>query len=316
MGWGLIGTGGYARRACAPAFTQVEGADLVAVASSDIDRARSFAAEVGAPLATDDFSTLLAAEDVQAVWVASPSYKHYEQGQAALNAGKHVLMEKPLALTPAEAWQLVALAEVKGVVLATGYQARYVPAHLRMKELLDEGAIGTAVMARSYYGLHRTSPPHGWRLNREQARWGALADIGTHHLDLLRMFMGEVESVYGFAARRTALATDDAATAVLSFADGALGVLAASTVVGRPATMVELLGTAGALVAEGTSPDGQGSATLIRPGREPEDITGERPLSSVAQLDTVTKVMSGEKLDYASGADGARNVELMERISP
>ena len=288
----------------------------MAVASSDNDRARALAAEVGADLATDDLSTLLACDDVEAVWVASPSYMHYEQGRAALHAGKHVLMEKPLALTAAEAWRLVALAEASGVILATGYQARYVPAHLRMKQLLEQGAIGTAVMARTYYGLHRTGPPHGWRLNRDQARWGALADIGTHHLDLLRMLMGEVGSIHGFAARCTALQTDDVATAVLRFTDGPLGVLAASTVVGRPAAVVEVFGTLGALVAEGTSPDGQGTATLVRFGHEPEDITGDRPLSFVAQLETLTKVMAGERLDYASGADGARNVELMEQISP
>ena len=313
--WALVGTNGYARRTCAPAFAEVGRASLVGVASADVSRARAFADETGAAIATADLAELCACEEVDAVWITSPSYLHYDHGAVALAAGKHVLLEKPLALTSQEAWKLVSLAAEHGVTLATGYQARYVPAHIQMKKLLEDGAIGMPVLARTFYGMHRAGPPRTWRGHRETARWGTLADIGTHHLDLLRMLLGEVAAATGYTAYRTGRETEDTATAVLQFTSGVVGSLTASSVVGNPSTVVEVHGTDGAVVATGTSPDGQGKAILMRRGAEPEDITGPTPLSAVAQLETVTSVIAGDPVAYATGADGARNVEILEQIT-
>lgn len=312
--WGIVGTGGYARRACAPSFADVPQAQLVGVASSQADRAAAFAAEWDLPLATDDIGVLCEDADVNALWIASPSYLHAEHGRAALAAGKHVLMEKPLALTAKEAHELVELAAERNLVLATGYQARYVPAHVMMRDLIADGTIGDVVVARTFYGMHRDGPPQRWRYDRATARWGTLADIGTHHLDLLRMLVGEIEAIGGFAAHRRHYPTEDTATVAIRFESGAVGSLTASSVVGNPGVVVEVIGTDGSVVAEGTSPDGQGTARLIPAGGDPIDITGDRPPSFVAQLETISRVMLGESLPYASGADGARNVELLERI--
>ena len=313
--WALVGTNGYARRACAPAFAEVGLAHLTAVASSDSSRARAFADEFAVPAATANLAELGESAQVDAVWIASPSYLHYEHGSAMLSAGKHVLLEKPLALTSREAWEMVSIAEARSLVLATGYQARYVPAHLRMKELLAEGAIGEPVLARTFYGMHRTGPPRTWRQHRESARWGTLADIGTHHLDLLRMLLGDVEMATGITTRLDGRETEDTAAALLRFVSGAVGTLTASSVVGAPSTVVEIQGTGGSLLATGTSPDGQGTATLLRAGTAPVDITGSTPLSFVAQLAAVTSVIAGEPVAYATGADGARNVEILEQIA-
>jgi 1,5-anhydro-D-fructose reductase (1,5-anhydro-D-mannitol-forming) len=313
--WALVGTNGYARRTCAPAFAEVSRARLVGVASADKSRARAFADELGVSIAAASLAELCAREEVDAVWIASPSYLHYDHGAVALAAGKHVLLEKPLALSSQEAWKLVSLAAEQGVTLATGYQARYVPAHIRMKELLEDGAIGIPVLARTLYGMHRPGPPRTWRQHRETARWGTLADIGTHHLDLLRMLLGEVAAATGYTAHRTARETEDTATAVLRFTSGVIGSLTATSVTANPSTVVEVHGTEGAIVATGTSPDGQGKATLLRPGTSPRDITGPTPLSAVAQLETVTGVIAGDPEAYATGADGARNVEILEQIT-
>lgn len=313
--WALAGTNGYARRTCAPAFAEVARARLVGVASADRSRAHAFAGELGVPIAAASLAELCAREEVDAVWIASPSYLHYDHGAVALAAGKHVLLEKPLALSSQEAWKLVSLAAERGVTLATGYQARYVPAHIRMRELITDGAIGVPVLARTFYGMHRPGPPRTWRQHRQTARWGTLADIGTHHLDLLRMLLGEVAAAAGYTAHRTGRQTEDTATAVLEFASGVIGSLTATSVTAIPSTVVEVLGTEGTVVAAGTSPDGQGKATLLRRGADPEDITGATPLSAVAQLATVTGVIAGDPAAYATGADGARNVEILEQIT-
>ncbi len=201
-------------------------------------------------------------------------------------------------------------------MLATGYQARYVPGHLAMGRLIAEGAIGSVSIARTYYGIHRPGPPPEWRQRRESARWGALADVGTHHLDLLRMLLGDVaaaEAVYG---RQLGFETEDVVAAALRLESGALASLAISTNVWQVSTRVEVHGTEGALVAVDTSPRGEGSVTLLRPDREPEELSAERPLSWTAQLEAVTRAAQGEDVPYATGEDGARNLEILEQLVP
>ena len=149
MRWGLIGTHGLVDRGGLNAFDNSQGAELVAVLSSDAGRAKEFGSEHGLETATDDMSEFLAAPGLEAVWVGSPTWLHHEQGMAVIDAGKHVLLEKPLAYDSKGAWELVEAAEKAGVKLATGYQGRYVPAHANMKRLLEEGAIGELSVART-----------------------------------------------------------------------------------------------------------------------------------------------------------------------
>jgi predicted dehydrogenase len=120
----------------------------------------------------------------------------------------------------------------------------------------------------------------------------------------------------GVTAHRHGFETDDTVTATLRFESGALGSLTATSAVAYPTTSVHVHGTKGSVIASGTSPDGQGGATLQLGNNAPEDITAPTPLSFVAQLETVSLAAAGEDVAYASGADGARNVELLERISP
>jgi 1,5-anhydro-D-fructose reductase (1,5-anhydro-D-mannitol-forming) len=316
MRWGLIGTSGIAARAFVPAFEKAEGAELLAALGSDGEGARSFADEQGLETGTADLGEFLSAPGLEAVWIASPTFLHHEQGRAALEAGKHVLLEKPLAMTPGEGWGLVETARQAGRVLATGYQARYVPGHIAMRRLIAEGAVGEVGVASTYYGIHRPGPPPEWRRQRDTARWGALADVGTHHVDLLRMLLGETAEGHAYAGRHLGFETDDVVSATLRFESGALASLAMSTNVWTQHTRVAIHGTEGALVATDTSPLGQGEVTLLRPEREPEDVTGERPVSWVAQLETVTRAASGEDVDYATGEDGARNLEILAQLVP
>jgi len=316
MRWGLIGTSGIAARAFVPAFEKATDAELIAVLSSDTEKARAFAAEHDIATGTADLEEFLAAPELEAVWIASPTYLHREQGLAALDAGKHVLLEKPLAMTAADGWELVEKAKSAGRVLATGYQGRYVPGHIAMQRLIAEGAIGEITVARTYYGIHRPGPPPEWRQNRDTAHWGALADVGTHHLDLLRMLVGEIAEATAIYGRQMGFETDDVVAAALRLESGALATLANTTNVWVQHTRVEVHGTGGALIAVDTNPMGQGEVTLLQPGKEPEDITGERPISFLAQLETITRVAAGEDLPYASGEDGARNLEIMEELVP
>jgi 1,5-anhydro-D-fructose reductase (1,5-anhydro-D-mannitol-forming) len=317
VGWGLIGSSGLAARTCAPSITQAGGAELVAVLGSDAERARQLAAGHGAGVGTAGFDEFIAAPGLEAAWIASPTHLHYEQGSALLRAGKHVLLEKPLAMSAAEGWKLVEQARDAGLVLAVGYQARYVAGHIEMRRLISGGAIGDVSVARTYYAVHRPGPPPKWRQQLATARWGALADIGTHHIDLLRMMLGEITQASGFSARRLGFETDDADTAALRFESGALATVTASVNVWKAQTRVEVHGTAGAMIAEDTSPRGGGTVVMLRPGADPEDISGvERADPFVLQVEAITQATRGGTVEYASGEDGARNLDVLEQIAP
>jgi 1,5-anhydro-D-fructose reductase (1,5-anhydro-D-mannitol-forming) len=312
--WGIIGTRGYAARAAAPGVEASKRGELLAVLGRDLDRTKEFAGEHGVEVAVTALDEFLATPGLDAVWVVSPTFLHHPQGMAALKAGKHVLVEKPLAAAATEAWELVETARETGTLLATGYQGRYVPGHQAMKKHIADGTIGEVTAARSFYGVHRDGPPPEWRRHRAEARWGALADIGTHHLDLLRMLLGEVAAAHGLTGHQLGFETDDVAAAALSFESGVLATLTATVNVWKMATRVEVHGTRGALVALDTNPAGAGTVALITEDGE-QDITGERPASLwAAQVDAIEAAVTGEDIGYATGEDGARNIEILERI--
>lgn len=315
--WGLIGSSGLAATTCAPSIAQAKDAGLVAVLGSDADRARQLAARHGAGVGTADIDDFIATPGLAAVWIASPTYLHFKQCSALLQAGKHVLLEKPLGLSSAEGWKLVEQARAAGLVLGVGYQARYVTGHMEMRRLIADGAIGDVSVARTYYGVHRPGPPPEWRQKLAKARWGALADIGTHHIDLLRMMLGEIVAAAGFSAHKLGFETDDADTAALRFESGALATMTASVNVWKAHTRVEIHGTSGALIAEETSPRGGGAVVMLRDGAEPQDISGAQPADPwVLQVEAITQATRGDDVAYASGEDGARNLDVLEQIIP
>lgn len=316
INWALVGTTGYAERECLPSFAATPSACLAAVVSSSAGRAAEFARANGVPRGYDAVERACADDGVDAVWIASPSYQHYQHARAAITAGKHVLLEKPVALDVRQGWDLVELAEQHGVRLATGYQARYVPGHVRMRALIADGELGSVVAVRSLYGMRRPGPPRTWRGHRETARWGVLADIGTHHIDLMRMLAGEITDATGYTAHQRGFETEDLAVASFRFACGALGTMTAAGHYFRPATVMEVVGTEGRVVATDTSPSGQGRVVLTRADGSEADITGATPLSNQAQLATVTAAFLGADVPYATGADGARNLEILELIAP
>jgi 1,5-anhydro-D-fructose reductase (1,5-anhydro-D-mannitol-forming) len=316
MRWGLIGTRGYAQRSAAPGILASERARLVAVLGRDPETTRSFAQANGARDFTDIDAFL--AGGIDAVWVTSPTWLHREQTSAALDAGLHVLCEKPMARTSEDAWAMVEAAAVGGKTLATGYQGRYVPGHRAMAKLIARGAIGDVTVARTYYGVHRSGPPPEWRTKRPLARWGALADVGTHHIDLLRMLLGDITEAQGMTGHQLGYETEDVAAGSLRFQSGAVATLTVTVNVWRQQTRVEVYGTKGVLVATDTNPAGQGHVVWYD-GTTPErhDMTGELPSNLwAAQIDAVTAAANGEDVPYASGEDGARNIEVLEQLSP
>ncbi|MFC1806089.1 Gfo/Idh/MocA family protein, partial [Planctomycetota bacterium] len=164
IGWGVIGAGGIARRRTIPeGIVPARGAKLVAVMDVDKKAAKAVAAEFGGVASYTEIEPLLARGDVDAVYIATPAYVHAEQALAAIKAGKHALIEKPVAMTAAEARKIAAAAKRKGVTVGTGFMMRHHGAHRKIKRLIDDGVIGTPVLGRAQLSCWYPPIQGAWR---------------------------------------------------------------------------------------------------------------------------------------------------------
>jgi predicted dehydrogenase len=177
------------------AGARAAGAEIAAVASRDAERARAYAAEREIPRAHGSYEELLADPDVEAVYISLPNSLHVPWSLRALEAGKHVLCEKPLARRAADAERAVALATERGLHLSEGFMWRHTPQTLRISELLDEGRIGRLRFVRAQFSFPEREPGDV-RLSRE-LEGGALMDVGCYCVSAIRLAGGEPEAVSG-----------------------------------------------------------------------------------------------------------------------
>src|SRR5919198_711387 len=146
LGWGIIGPGRIADTAMAPGINESDDSFLQAVVSRDQGRADAFAAKHGAARALTSYDEMLADPQVDVVYISTPNAQHPEQAIAAMRAGKHVLCDKPLATSVAEAERMVETARATGVKLGTGFQSRHFAAMQEARRLIESGAIGDVIL--------------------------------------------------------------------------------------------------------------------------------------------------------------------------
>ena len=257
--WGVIGSGGIARRRTIPeGIAPAENAELAAVFDVNAEANAAVAGEFGA-VAVPDIETLLAV-DLDAVYVASPVNVHFEHVMACAKAGKHVLCEKPLGMTPDEAQEMAAGCAAQGVQLGCAFMMRFLAQHQAALGLLDTGKLGTPVYARAQLSCWYPAMEGAWRQNPNLGGGGSLIDMGGHCIDLLEMFFGPVKRVSCFVNTSVQdYASEDSAVALLSFANGAMGSVDAFFCIpdNSSKNMLELYGSKGSILARGTI--GQGA---------------------------------------------------------
>src|SRR5262245_9159437 len=196
--WGVISTGWVARTFIS-ALRDSEDQRVVAVASRDGARAAALAAEFGVPRAYGAYAELLADPEVEAVYIGLPNSLHAEWTIAAVRAGKHVLCEKPLAVSRAEAEAMFEAARAAGVWLMEAFMYRFHPQTLRVQELITSGAIGQVRLIRAIF-CFTVADPNNVRLSAELAG-GALMDVGCYPLNFARMIAGTAPERVAAAAR-------------------------------------------------------------------------------------------------------------------
>ncbi|KUO93492.1 MAG: hypothetical protein AT713_05015 [Caldivirga sp. JCHS_4] len=216
---------------------------LKAVAGRSEDALRGFAARFGFERYYTDYKLMIKDSGIDIIDNVTPNYMHAEPTIEAMEAGKHVIVEKPMAMNSREAYEMVKVAERTGVINMVAHNYRFVPAIVLARQLIGSGSLGRIYHFRALYlqqSLANPEAPMTWRLRREYAGYGTIADLGSHVIDLARYLIGEVVSVngtlYTFNRFRVNQATgvreevnvDEGFTAILRFENGAFGLIEAS----------------------------------------------------------------------------------------
>lgn len=190
--FGMAGTGAMAA-AMLPAFRHMQGAELVAVSSASEERANAFAKTRGIEKAYGSLGAMLADNDIDAVYIAGLTRNHASASIAALNAGKHVLCEKPFAMTAAEGGHVIAASKTSGKLFMEGLWTHFLPAYARVYQLVQKKALGPASHLTAAYG-YPTSPSQRPRLFAEEDG-GVLLDIAVYPISLALRLFGAVDDL-------------------------------------------------------------------------------------------------------------------------
>lgn len=313
VGWGIIGCSDIVRRRAAAAIIQQPNSELIAFLSRDKRRAKEFASEFGGAAAYDDIGRFLADDRVDIVYVATEVDRHAPLAIAAAEAGKHVLVEKPMAASVRECLAMIKTAQEGGVHLAVAYYARFFEKSELMKKVIDQGLLGRVVRANvKVMGWYNPapSPSKYWRVT---ARGGGnmLADIGSHRLDLLTYFFGRPVKVCGLVDRLTmTYEAADTETTLVQFQNGAhVTVLAnANTPVAGESSTIEIYGTEGALL---TDPWSEEPVAAI--GSDMEPIPAAQPANAHYPLmDDFARAIANGTAPRFSGTDGMWATAVIE----
>jgi UDP-N-acetyl-2-amino-2-deoxyglucuronate dehydrogenase len=242
VGVALIGPTGMWGPKIADAAARAGNLRLVTCFGRDEERRRAFAAERGIE-AAESFEAAVEHPEVEAVLLVTPNDLHAEQALACAECGRHVFVEKPIADTVESAERMRDAFAAARLLLAVGHGMRRLGAARRAKELVDEGALGTAVLAEANWSLTGRLSPQAWRWYRDRNPGGPLMQLGVHHADTLAHWLGPIARSHGtFGHVVTQAEADDVGAVSVEFESGARGTITGSYV-SLPTYTIRIFGT-------------------------------------------------------------------------
>lgn len=257
--WGVIGSGGIARRRTIPeGLTKAENAKLISVFDINTEANNAVAKEFDA-VASESMDALLKS-DIDAVYIASPVNLHLEQVIACAKAKKHILCEKPLGLTVAEAEKMADVCKKEGVKLGTGLMMRFLAQHQEALKIIKDGRLGKPVYGRAQLSCWYPPIEGAWRQNPSLGGGGSLMDMGSHCIDLLEMFFGKIKKLSCFINNSVhPYEAEDSAIVSLIFESGAMATVDAYFCIpdNSSKNVLELYGSNGSILAKGTIGQGE-----------------------------------------------------------
>lgn len=284
--FGIVGFGAFAERAIAPAINATPGATLVALQKRSSETARAKAKECGVRLAFATVEEMVAHPDVDAVFIVSANAAHCAETIAAASAGKHVLVEKPMAVSVREAEEMIDVCARHNVRLMVAHMIRFSPLARRMREIIRSGRLGPLVSARADFIYDGRLSQRKWLRDRAVAGGGPVFDVGVHCLDTLRFVLDdEVESVHAaLDPIPTAHRTEESAQLVLRFRRGTLGSIFCSYAAPVRRKEIEILGMNGRMTSEEFTMGGITARLRIDTSRDSQPATPVEEVIEVPNL--------------------------------
>lgn len=306
--WGIIGCGGIARRRMVPALAECRASEVVAVMDVDKTATEEVAKQIGARGYSTE-ADLLADRDIQAVYIATPVYLHHVQAIQAAAAGKHVMVEKPIAMTADQAREMIEACKEAKVYLTEGYMMKFHALNSKAREMVHRGDLGQVVFGRAQLSCWYPPIEGAWRQDPALGGGGALIDMATHCYDLLQYIIGSrITEVFAFADALTHdYPVDDSSTTLLRFENGAQAVVDAFFNVPDSAGQdrLEIYGNKGSIQAEGTIGQAPGGKMVAYLSDSAKDYDAQQSKSSldvtVREIDYKPVNMYAAEMDYLSG---------------
>jgi predicted dehydrogenase len=310
--WGLIGCGDIARKRVAPALRDLPSCDLSAVNRANFSRAESFAKEFGAIKWYSTWQQLIADEEIEAVYVATPVHLHAVQTIAAAEAGKHVLCEKPMALDVAECDRMIAACEANQVKLGVAYYRHFYPVIMRIKEILRSGEIGKPIIAQ-VNAFERFDPepshPRRWLLEKERSGGGPMFDFGCHRIEVLINLFGSIKDNRSLMGKVLfSREVEDTALAMFGFENGLHAMLSVSHAVNLPADTLDIYGSIGSIHSSGLN-----EGNIVIKNQDGERVETHPPHSNLHQplIEDFVEAVFGDREPQVNGRQG-REVAKVE----
>lgn len=314
IGWGIIGCGDVTEVKSGPAFSAVPGSRLVAVMRRNGEKAADYARRHGVPRWYDDAQALIDDPEVDAVYIATPPGSHCDYALRVAAAGKPCYVEKPMARNASECWRMVEAFESRGLLLFVAYYRRALPAFVKARSLLAEGAIGrlSGIGYRYASAAHRQPRERlGWRIDPAESGGGLFLDLGSHLLDVLDWIIGPLEDVTGVARNVSGTYAVEDSVSMTFTAGGACGSASWNFASDVAEDVIELTGTEGRIT---WSCFGRGEVRLTR-GQETEvfDLPAPRTVHQPLVEQIVAQLRGGE-VSPSTGRSAMRTSVIMDTV--
>jgi 1,5-anhydro-D-fructose reductase (1,5-anhydro-D-mannitol-forming) len=307
--WGLVGASDIAATRVVPAIRGV-GHTVVGVMSSSEERAQAYAQRHALEFGTSDLDALLGRDDIDAVYISTTNELHHAQALAAASAGKHILCEKPLAMTMADAWEMVQVAASAGVVLATNHHLPAAGTHRSIRGLVAGGVVGEVLAVRVFHAVSLPERLQGWRLTAPERGAGVTLDITCHDAAAVNAILDcEATEAASVAVRQGPwdAAVEDAVVGAIRYGTKTLVQVHDAFTVPFAGTGLEVHGTQGSIVARDVmTQDPVGRVVLRNANGEDEIKVADRRDLYMVTLEAFADAVAGTGPPIVDGVAGAR----------
>lgn len=314
--WGIIGCGDVTEVKSGPAFSKADNSALVAVMRRNATLAEDYARRHGVPRWHSDATAIIEADDIDAVYIATRPDTHYDYTLRCAAAGKAVYVEKPMAASHAQCLDMVAACRTHGVPLFVAYYRRAMPYLLKVRQLLDEGAIGqVCAVSTTYFERLPAQLAEGvlpWRVDPAFCSGGIFFDTICHNFDILDFFFGPISEAKGFPANRAgAYAPADTITASFAFESGIRGTGVWCFATDRSLDVTEIIGTEGSIAFHPFSFE---PIRLTRGGAITDFPIANPPHVQQPMIQTIVDELIGVGTCPSHGDSAARTAAVIETI--